>query len=799
MPDNNHEHGQAAHTDLLRRHLPKELFINRELSWLDFNQRVLEEARLQSHPLLERVKFLSIACSNLDEFIMIRVSGLQQQEQSGRGGEVSDDGAGPSEQLATLRTRIAAMQETIDHLWQEQLSPALGKEGIKILNYDDLDADQVIQMRRYFEREVFPVLTPLAIDPGHPFPHISNLSMNLAIIVGDPVQGTRYARMKIPGTLPRLVPVEALKAAPKTEATKPGDKAHGHGGKSKNSDSARKSSATTESSFVWLEQVVAANLDTLFTGLEVIDCFAFRVTRNADIEIQEDEASDLLRTIEEGLRQRHFGPVARLEYDDRMPAELRDLLVANLLANPNDAVGVHEALGLSDLMELLKIDRPELKDPPLVTRVPSELQAAVDEGRGEEMFAAIAQHDIFLHHPYDSFRPVITFIENAARDKSVQAIKQTLYRVGSRSPIVRALAQARDDDTQVAVLVELKARFDEENNIEWARALEDAGVHVVYGLLGLKTHCKMALVVRREAAGLKRYLHLGTGNYNPTTARIYTDFSLLTANEDLAADVSDLFNLLTGYSRQIKYRKLLVAPVNMRERLLALIAHEAKCAQAGHPARLLFKMNALVDREIIEALYSASQAGVNVDLIVRGTCCLRPGVKGLSETIQVVSIVGRFLEHSRAYYFQNGGSESHIAAHSGQSKSSDTTDHASKRPVRSGNEPAAISPVLYVGSADLMPRNLDRRVEVLFPIEDADLRQTIFAEILEQTLRDTAKAWHLHADGSWQRAEPGKREDAPFNVQDHFLAVRRERANIAAAKISDPTFTPASIYPPLPI
>ncbi len=796
------EHNQSEQTtplQQLRRHAPKELFINRELSWLDFNQRVLEEARLTTHPLLERVKFLSIACSNLDEFIMIRVSGLQQQEQSGHGSEVSDDGAGPSEQLALLRTRISAMQETIDKLWKSDLSPALAGEGLRILDYSDLNADQVIQMRRYFEREVFPVLTPLAIDPGHPFPHISNLSMNLAIIVGDPVQGTRYARMKIPGTLPRLVPVEVDKPSAKSESVKNGDKPLASSGKSKGGNAARKHTATPEASFIWLEQVVAANLDTLFTGLEVINSFAFRVTRNADIEIQEDEASDLLRTIEEGIRQRHFGPVARLEYDDHMPAELRDLLVANLLANPSDAVGVHEALGLSDLMELLKVDRPELKDPPLVTRVPSELQTAVDEGRGDEMYAAIAQHDIFLHHPYDSFRPVITFIESAARDKAVQAIKQTLYRVGSRSPIVRALTQARDDDTQVAVLVELKARFDEENNIEWARALEDAGVHVVYGLLGLKTHCKMALVVRREAGGLKRYLHLGTGNYNPTTARIYTDFSLLTANEDLAADVSDLFNLLTGYSRQITYRKLLVAPVNMRERLLALIAHEAKCAKQGKPSRLLFKMNALVDREIIEALYSASQAGVPVDLIVRGTCCLRPGVKGMSETIQVVSVIGRFLEHSRAYYFHNGGSEAHVASHTARAKPTDEGDGDSKRTAKSSHEPVDALPMLYVGSADLMPRNLDRRVEILFPIEDADLRQTIFTEILELTLRDTAKAWHLHSDGSWRRVELGKRDEAAFSAQDHFLAVRRERANIAAAKIGDPTFTPASIYPPLPV
>jgi polyphosphate kinase len=701
-------------------------YINRELSWLDFNQRVLEEASW-THPLLERVKFLAIASSNLDEFVMIRVSGLQQKVGAGQGNEPSADGRSASVQLKSVVSRAKAMQAELCRLWRENLHGSLACEGIRILDYAELDADQLREMRAYYEREVFPILTPLAIDPGHPFPHISNLSMNLAIVVSDPVQGRRFSRMKIPASLPRLAPC---------------------GGSGSQSD------------FVWIEQILAANLDTLFPGLEVIESHPFRVTRNADIEIQEDEASDLLRTIEEGLRQRQFGAVARLEIGRGMSDELKQLLTSNLLIEAREVVELDEPLGLADVMELMKVDRPDLKDPPLVAAVPPELRAAVDDRNSEEMFEAIGDHDILLHHPYDSFGPVIAFVECAARDRNVRAIKQTLYRVGSRSPIVRALASARDDDTQVAVLVELKARFDEENNIEWARALEDAGVHVVYGLLGLKTHCKITLIVRNEPGGLKRYLHLGTGNYNPTTARIYTDFSLFTANDEIASDVSELFNLLTGYSRQTTYRKLLVAPVNMRERLTELIRAEARAARDGKSARLIFKMNSLVDPDMISELYDASRAGVKVDLIVRGICCLRPGVPGMSENIRVISIVGRFLEHSRAYYFENGSDGGHA---------------------------------IYVGSADLMQRNLDRRVEVLFPIEDPALRHVIRDEVLEMDLRDTQKAWELNADGSWHRLAINGGE-TPFNSQQHFIDIRLE-PEVELPKIPEARFLPATVFP----
>ncbi|MDR3709967.1 MAG: polyphosphate kinase 1 [Capsulimonadaceae bacterium] len=684
------------------------LYINRELSWLEFNQRVIDEARDKRHPLLERVKFLSIAFANLDEFTMIRVSGLQAQCQSGQS-DISPDGLTSEEQLAAVRERCTEMLEEATSLWRDDLEPSLTAAHIHVLDYADLSETQRGAMREYFERQIFPVLTPLAIDPGHPFPHISNLSLNLAVVVSDDEHGERFARMKVPGVLPRLAPVPP--------------------------DSPKAASPDGVASFVWIEQVIAANLDALFPGLHVLASFPFRVTRNADIEIQEDEASDLLRTIELGLRQRHFGAVARLEINPNLPSHLRDLLISNLLVKPADVYEQAGPLGLSDVMELTKVDKPDIKDAPLVTSVPPELASAM-EGRSLDAFlGAIEQRDILLHHPYDSFRPVISFISLAAHSNDVLAIKQTLYRVGSNSPIVKALAEARDEDTQVAVLVELKARFDEENNIEWAKSLEESGVHVVYGLVGLKTHCKVALIVKKERNGIRRYLHLGTGNYNPTTARIYTDFSLFTASEELASDVSDVFNLLTGYSLQHEYRKLLVAPVNMRARLTQMIEREAEHARAGRPARIIFKMNALVDPQMIRSLYAAAQAGVQVDLLVRGICCLRPGVSGVSERIRVISIVGRFLEHSRAYYFHNGGD----------------------------------TPQLYLGSADLMQRNLDRRVEILFPIESPNLLAYVRDDVLEVSLADTAQARRLMPDGVWVRVRPPEGEE-PFSAQDWFLS-----------------------------
>ncbi len=674
------------------------LYLNRELSWLAFNERVLGEARDPAQPLLERVKFVAIAHANLDEYYMVRVSGLQQQVAAGMT-DVSPDGANSGEQLTQIRARVGPMLADAAALWGGDLKAELGRAGIEIADYADLSRTQQRTLRALFERDVFPVLTPLALGPGHPFPHISNLSLNLAVAVRDPDLGERFARMKVPGVLPRLVAC-------------PSDGPGGGG------------------CFVWLEQVIAANLESLFPGLQVTESYPFRVTRDADLEIQEDEAADLLQTVEQGLRRRQFGDVARLEVTASMPARVRTLLVDNLLVDPADVYALPGPLGLSDLMDVWKLDRPDLKDSPFVPATPAPL-AAPDDG----ILDVIGAQDVLLHHPFDSFVPILDFIKTGSTDPNVLAVKQTLYRVGSNSPIVKSLAAARDDDTQVAVLVELKARFDEENNIEWARALEESGVHVVYGLVGLKTHCKIALVVRRERDGvLRRYAHLGTGNYNPTTARVYTDLSLFTARPDIAADLSELFNHLTGFSRQRRYRKLLVAPVNMRERLLQMIAREAEWARRGKPARLILKTNTLSDTPIIRALYAAAQAGVRIDLIVRGACCLRPGVTGVSENIRVVSVIGRFLEHSRVYYFHNAGRSQ-----------------------------------MFLGSADLMRRNLDRRIEVLFPVEDPALKRQIRDDMLESYLRDNVQAHELQPDGSYVRLRPPGGE-AAFSVQHWFLA-----------------------------
>lgn len=677
------------------------LFLNRELSWIYFNERVLEEARRDRHPLLERIKFVAIGHSNLDEYYMVRVSGLQQQL-AAKVSALSADGLTAIEQLQILRAKVGPMLQSANDLFRKSLLPELTENGIKVYNYSQLSRDQQRSIREYFQREIFPVLTPLALGPGHPFPHISNLSLNLAVVVRDPVIGERFARMKVPGVLPRLVPLPP-----------------------RNGDSG-------EQCFVWLEQVISANLGTLFPGLQILESYPFRVTRDAEMEIQEDEASDLLHRVEQSLQRRHFGDVCRLEIDTAMPERIRTLLVDHLLVDVNDVYTIDGPLGLSDLMELWKLDRPTLKDPPLHPTVAPELMESESS-----ILDVIAHQDVLLHHPFDSFNPILDFIQTGTREDGVLAVKQTLYRVGSNSPIVKLLAEARDGDTQVAVLVELKARFDEENNIEWARALEDAGVHVVYGLPGLKTHCKIALVVRKERDGrLRRYVHLGTGNYNPITARIYTDCSFFTARSDIAEDASELFNVLTGYSRQRRYRKLLVAPVNLRERLLEMIEREANIARRGKAARLILKTNSLSDEQIIRALYAAAQAGVRIDLIVRGVCCLRPGVPGVSENIRVTSVVGRFLEHSRIYYFHNGGRYQ-----------------------------------IYMGSADLMRRNLDRRVEILFPIEDSVLKRKVRNEILDIYLKDTEDSHELHSDGTYRRILPLAGQSA-LSSQDHFVDER---------------------------
>jgi polyphosphate kinase len=685
-------------------------YINRELSWLEFNQRVLDEALDPTNPLLERVKFLSIFTRNLDEFFMVRVSGLRRQLEAGQL-EAPPDGMTPAEQLAAVHERLSPMLLQHQRCWSEDLFGGLREEGIKVLGYDELKNKQRKLLRRHFESEIFPTLTPLAFDPGHPFPHISNLSINLAVVINDPRHGERFARLKVPNPLNRLLRIPSEEKAGGYERL-----------------GLAESSA---SNYVWLEEVVMANLDLLFPGLEVLSAHPFRVTRDADFEIEEDEAADLLLAMQEVVGQRHFGSAIRLEVDSKMPQRIRDILIGNLRLAPYQVYEVEGPMGLSDLMELSKLDRPDLKDAPFLPAVPAALS-------GEEgIFSVLKRRDIVLYHPYDSFKPVVDFVWTAARDPDVLAIKQTLYRVGPDSPIVQALKEARENGKQVSALVELKARFDEENNIVWARALEEAGVHVVYGLVGLKVHAKTCLVVRREREGIVRYVHLGTGNYNPVTARLYTDLGYLTSDPEIAADVSDLYNALTGYSLKREYRRLLVAPGSLRRHLLARIEREIeRHTEQGGGGHLSFKMNALVDRRCIRALYEASRSGVRVDLQVRGICCLRPGVPGVSENITVSSVVGRFLEHARIYYFRNGGDEEILA-----------------------------------GSADLMPRNLDGRVEVLFPIRDPRQRDAIRDGVLFMEQGDNVRTRRLSSNGIWERLEPAAGE-APRDSQAHWVQRR---------------------------
>jgi polyphosphate kinase len=666
------------------------LYFNRELSWIEFNWRVLEEAFDRKHPLLERVKFLSIFSSNLDEFFMIRVSGLKDQVTAGVV-NTPPDGMTPAEQLAAIRTRVLPMMRQQRRYYHEEVRPELVANGIHLLRCDDIGPEACESLRDYFEREILPVLTPLGFDSGRPFPHISNLSLNLALTVRKPGGEAGFARVKVPTTLPRLIALEQV-GLPSSDGIH----------------------------LVWLEDVIAANLGALFPGNDILQAFPFRVIRDTDMEIQEDEASDLLETIEEGLIQRQFGPVVQLQVDENMPQDMVDMLVAELEVTRADVYPLASPLGMSDLIQVWMLNRPDLKDPPFTPAAPPMLR---ELRQPPDIFAAIRSQDILLHHPYDSFSPVLNFIRSAAADPDVLAIKSTLYRVGRNAPVVQALLDAQRNGKQVAVLVELKARFDEESNIGWARALEAAGVHVVYGLVGLKTHSKITLVVRRETGGLRRYLHLATGNYNAVTAGIYTDLGLFTCDDDLGADATEFFNSLTGYSGQRHYRSLLVAPGVMRERVEALIDREIEHALQGRPGRLIFKMNALVDDRLIRSLYRASQAGVQCDLIVRGICCLRPGLPGYSDNIRVISIVGRFLEHSRIYFFGNGG----------QSE-------------------------VYLGSADLMPRNLDRRVETLFPVTDPAIRDYIRYAVLEVEMNNNVRARDLLSDGSYtlRHPEPGQ-------------------------------------------
>jgi polyphosphate kinase len=688
-----------------------ELYVNRELSLLSFQRRVLEEAEDPSNPLLERIKFLSILGSNLDEFFMVRVAGLVAQVDAGAV-DPGFDGMNPRAQLVAIRQEVKRLFKDA-HKCFETLNAALNEEGIFLHDYAELNEGQLRSTTRYFTETVFPVLTPLAFDPGRPFPHISNLSLNLAVLIRDGKGNEHFARVKVPDSLPQLVPLNQH-VAPKS----------------------RKRSKRI--GLVWLEQLVAAHLPALFPGMEVVEAHPFHITRDADIAIKELEAEDLLETIEEGVRQRRFGSVVRLMVGRNMPAHILDILMSNLEVEASEVYRVDGPLSLKRLMDVYQLDRPELRDPVFSPALPPALMPSAED---EDVFSMIRRQDVLLHHPFDSFQPVVDFLRKAAHDAGVLAVKMCLYRVGRNSPVVEALLEATEEDKQVAALVELKARFDEESNIEWARALEKSGVHVVYGLLGLKIHSKVALVVRREGGRMARYVHLSTGNYNPVTAHLYTDIGMFTCDEEIADDVTDLFNYLTGYSAKADYKKLLVAPLNLRARLGSLIDREIEHARKGHRAQLIFKVNALSDLELIKKLYRASQAGVKIQLVVRGVCCLRPGIAGISDNIEVTSIVGRFLEHSRIFYFHNGGAEE-----------------------------------VYVGSADMMSRNVDRRVEVLFPLRDEKLIRRLRDDVLAVYLTDSVKARRMLPNGSYVRKK-GSDGKKHANAQEALLARRRALNN----------------------
>lgn len=685
-------------------------YFNRELSWLEFNYRVLREALDDRTPFLERLKFTAIYSSNLDEFFMVRVSGLLDQI-SADVYQSAADGLTPTEVMEAIRQRLKPELRQQHDLFQKTLRPQLQKYRVHILDYDALDSEQQTYIKDYFESQIFPVLTPLSVDPAHPFPRLSNLSLNLGVAVTHPETGIqKFARIKVPNSLDRFIEF------PKQLQTHKGE------------------------SQIWvgitLEEVIANHLEFLFPGMEITEHCLFRITRDADFPIREDEADDLLLAIEEEISKRRLhGFVCRLEIEQTMSDNLRQGLMQALQVSEEDIYELDGILNLKDLFFFLSLPLPALKDAPWTAVVPPQLKG-VEQG-AESIFSAIRRSDILVHHPYESFATSVqTFITQAAQDPRVLTIKMTLYRTSGDSPIVQALIAAAENGKQVIALVELKARFDEQNNIIWARKLEDAGVHVVYGVVGLKTHTKTTLVVRRERDRIRRYVHIGTGNYNPKTSKLYTDLGLLSCRENLAADLSDLFNFLTGYSRQANYRKLLVAPLTLRNRMLNLIHRESALAQQGTPGRIIAKMNALVDAEMIRTLYEASQAGVEVDLIVRGICCLKPGVAGVSDHIRVISIVGRFLEHSRIFYFGNGGEEE-----------------------------------IYIGSADWMPRNLDRRVEAVAPVEDPALRQEL-KDLLTLMLADPRQAWQLSSAGTYTQRVP---ESETETHGTHAVLMRQAR------------------------
>ncbi len=669
------------------------LFVNREVSWLRFHERILEEAMDPAHPLLERVKFLAICGSNLDEFFMVRASGLRRQVQRGAL-KAPPDGMKPQEQLLACREILMPLLDRHAQCWKDGLLPALEAAGIHIRRIKDLGKKQRAALRTYFEKSIFPALTPLALDLAHPFPFISNLSLNLAVVINDPEKGERLARVKVPaGLFPRFVRVPA--------------------------DDAAKGDDASQVEMVFLEDLVASHLDVLFPGLEVMNSYPFRITRDAEIEIVLDEASDLLTAVEDSIETRRVGMPSRLEVDRTMPDRLKELFAERLGLPPYLVFKVDRPLGLVDFWALLKLDRPDLKDAPFIPFTPPEL------ADGKDVFAALRRRDYVLYHPYDSFGVLLNLLREAAKDPDVLAIKITLYRIDPRSPVIDALMEARENGKDVAAIVELKAKFDEQNNIRWARALEHAGVHVVYGLVDYKVHAKLLLIVRRERDGMVRYSHLSSGNYNAVTTRVYGDIGYLTADAEVGEDLANLFNFLTGYSRISRYKRLLVAPTNLREEVLARIDREVEAHRQKGDGYIALKLNGLVQRDVVKALYRASMAGVKIDLNVRGLCTLRPGIPGVSENIRETSIVSRFLEHARIYYFRNGGEEE-----------------------------------VLLGSSDLMPRNLFSRVEALVPVKDPRIRAAVIRDMLQPHLRDNVKARTMRPDGTYVKMAPVPSEEA---------------------------------------
>ena len=706
------------------------LYLNRELSWLEFNARVLAEALSENVPLLERLKFHAIVAANLDEFFMVRVAGLKQQL-TGEVDEPSPDGMSVAHQLATISDRVHALIAQQMQNLQEQIIPRLAQEGVQIVKPDMLSKEVQAELDERFRNDVFPILTPIAIDPGHPFPHVRNRSLNVGVLISrDASHDVGFAVVQVPSVIPRLMPVLGVVSP---------------------------SGQLVRHAFVLLEDLIARHMPTIFPGTRIHGIYGFRVTRNFDLEIDDEEADDLLQTIQQELRRRERGNAVRLEVAGDPPDASLSKLVKALKLDLEKDVYRTPILNVADLMQLVNLDdHRELREEPFAPQIAPGLREA------EDLFAVIRDHDILLHHPYESFDSVVEFIARAAEDPDVLAIKQTLYRAGSNSPIVRALVRAAEAGKQVTAIVELKARFDEESNIVWARTLEQSGAHVVYGLLGLKTRCKCLLVVRREKGRLRRYVHLGTGNYNPSTARYYTDLSLLTSRNDICEDVSSLFNLLTGYSAPTKWNKLLVSPLGLHEAILGLIAREAEHARRGRPGRIIAKMNALVDADVIEALYRASQAGVEITLLVRGICCLKPHVPGVSDNIEVRAIVDRFLEHGRVFYFHNDGADE-----------------------------------VFMGSADWMPRNFHRRVEVVVPI-DHPLTKLRLIEMLKLQISDNVKTWILRHDGIYQRSEP--KEGGPaIRSQTRFIELTRERMRVAESAVRPSTrfhLAPADVSSP---